>query len=845
MTREKKEKKTSGAAFKKKKIHRLESDVKLQKTFSKWLEKSSTVIQTENNNLHINQNNDSHKSSDVCSSNNNNENVAAVASCSSKDFDKELIEVQDEISSQKLSFQCQDPATWPTKIPDKTKCFLVEQGPKQDKMETYPNTLCSIDKRTRQFSKKWFEKVLPNGEKFNRQWLLYSFTRDALFCFCCILFSSKKQSYFADVSKGFNDWKKLNPRVSEHENCIDHQKCYSDWKTLEKNLNEGKTLDDELQRAINGEVKKWRAILKVIIDAILFCAKNNLALRGTTDLIGAKQSGIFLNLIEMIGNYQPLVAQHISSVKSKKTSTSYFSPQIQNELIEIIGQQVKNEILLTIKASKYFSILFDCTPDVSHKEQMTQIVRYVRVKDGKCSIEESFVDFIESHEKSGKGLATEITEKLKNDGLNIEDCRGQGYDNGANMAGKYKGVQAQISSLNELARFVPCANHTLNLVGVHAAAVSPLMITFFGRVQAIFNFFSSSTSRWEKLMEKLSISLKSNSDTRWSAKKEAITPLHRQIKEVLEVLHDICTDSKMNAETVFGANQLVKQIDFSFLCLLDFWCQILSLIDRENNALQSKNISIDMASRKIQGLVASIQNLRDIGISGVLKAAATTAEQIGIESDFPTKRRKKVKLMSLYEGKDDFNPTPEKEFEMQCNIVFDSIITQMQWRFESMSKVSSDFDFLTGNSLSTSSVDQLKVRASCLANLYHSDLNSLDFQSEIVGFKFQANAMIDNLETSTPMDLLQLIHKYSLTDAYPNTAIALRIFLTIPVTVASCERSFSKLKLIKNYLRSTMGQERLSSLAIVSIENEVANSINYDNVINQFATAKARKVALK
>ena len=58
------------------------------------------------------------------------------------------------------------------------------------------------------------------------------------------------------------------------------------------------------------------------------------------------------------------------------------------------------------------------------------------------------------------------------------DCRGHGYDNGANMAGKYKGVQSKIMSANDLAIFVPCAAHTLNLVGVHAAEVS-----FFGRVQ--------------------------------------------------------------------------------------------------------------------------------------------------------------------------------------------------------------------------------------------------------------------------------------------------------------------------------------------------------------------------
>ena len=79
---------------------------------------------------------------------------------------------------------------------------------------------------------------------------------------------------------------------------------------------------------------------------------------------------------------------------------------------------------------------------------------------------------------------------------------------------------------------------------------------------------------------------------------------------------------------------------------------------------------------------------------------------------------------------------------------------------------------------------------------------------------------------------------------YPNIEIALRIFLTLPVTVASCERSFSKLKIIKNYLRSTMGQERLSGLAVISIERDISTTVNYDDVIDQFAACKARRVNL-
>ena len=57
---------------------------------------------------------------------------------------------------------------------------------------------------------------------------------------------------------------------------------------------------------------------------------------------------------------------------------------------------------------------------------------------------------------------------------------------------------------------------------------------------------------------------------------------------------------------------------------------------------------------------------------------------------------------------------------------------------------------------------------------------------------------------------------------YPYAWIAYRILLTIPVTVASTKRSFSKLKLIKSYLRLTMSQERLNGLAMLSIKKDLA-----------------------
>ncbi|XP_065642868.1 uncharacterized protein LOC136074473 [Hydra vulgaris] len=137
------------------------------------------------------------------------------------------------------NFQHSDPATWP-KMTDKTRCILIQHGPEP-----------MLNQKEENFSQTHFVTLTTECDTSAQN----------------------------EISKGFCDWKKLNPRIPEHKNSNEHQRCYSDWKNLEKNLKEGKTLDSDLQRVISGEMKKWRDILKVIVDAILFCAKNNLALR--------------------------------------------------------------------------------------------------------------------------------------------------------------------------------------------------------------------------------------------------------------------------------------------------------------------------------------------------------------------------------------------------------------------------------------------------------------------------------------------------------------------------------------------------------------------------------------
>ena len=68
------------------------------------------------------------------------------------------------------------------------------------------------------------------------------------------------------------------------------------------------------------------------------------------------------------------------------------------------------------------------------------------------------------------------------------------------------------------------------------------------------------------------------------------------------------------------------------------------------------------------------------------------------------------------------------------------------------------------------------------------------------------------------MEIFEFVRRM---DCYPNIFVAYRILFTIPIIVASAERSFSKLKLLNNYLRSTMSQERLNGLASLYIEKKI------------------------
>lgn len=120
----------------------------------------------------------------------------------------------------------------------------------------------------------------------------------------------------------------------------------------------------------------------------------------------------------------------------------------------------------------------------------------------------------------------------------------------------------------------------------------------------------------------------------------------------------------------------------------------------------------------------------------------------------------------------------------------------------------------------------------------HSDIDGEELYKEIQNI---VHYLPVDIEFKNIKEILKYLCTSGMDGIYPNLTILLKITLTIPVTVASAERSFSKLKLIKNYLRSNMSQERLNGLAFLSIEKDISQTLDYSEIINDFASLKARR----
>ncbi|GKE47638.1 zinc finger MYM-type protein 1-like protein [Tanacetum coccineum] len=255
---------------------------------------------------------------------------------------------------------------------------------------------------------------------------------------------------------------------------------------------------------------------------------------------------------------------------------------------------------------------------------------------------------------------------------------------------------------------------------------------------------------------------------------------------------------------------------------------------------------LDVALKNLKGLVSYFENYRETGLDNAISEAKLIAETIDIEPEFTVKRvpcRKK-----------QFDEIPNTEREQQSAkeqfktdyflVVVDMALVQLNSIFEQMKHFESIFGFMFDAS-KLAYLDDANLKECCF-NLEYALTNDEDYDIDGNDLFMELQilqAMLPNgsYDGEKPWSSIEIMEFTKKMDMFPNVLLAYKILLIIPVTVASAERSFSKLKILKSYLRSTMSQDRLNGLAILSIESRFLANVDYDKIIDEFASRNARR----
>ncbi|KAE9522499.1 hypothetical protein AGLY_017092 [Aphis glycines] len=397
--------------------------------------------------------------------------------------------------------------------------------------------------------------------------------------------------------------------------------------------------------------------------------------------------------------------------------------------------------------------------------------------------------------------------------LYILKCRGQGYDGAAVMSGSLTGVQKRIRAIVPNATFVHCCPHNINLIICDAAKSTRKVLSFFETVQDIYNFFSSSSLRWKQLafgedkgLKIKKLTIKKLCPTRWEARHNAIFSLKQKYSDILRVL-------SRSAE---------------FILILCIWEPILGSLQIVSKTLQSVHLSLNNVSIQLQKATESIEKMRQ-EYDKIIDNARKLCETWNIPFKFD-KKRQRFAVRHFDEVDGDYRLTVMED-NFKINVfypVINTTLMQLRERFKGIQMVCEDFSILMPQTLVEMSEDLLINSAYDLTIKYKDDISS-DFTRQIISLKayllltYQENS----LQKITVQNLGEIIIKDDLTSIFPD--------------VFTAERSFSKLKLIKNYLRNSISQDRFSNIAILNIERLQVENINVDKIIEDFANLKARK----
>jgi len=622
------------------------------------------------------------------------------------------------------------------------------------------------------------------------------------------LLDDSKCQKAAFIDDGFSNWKKAVQRFKGHEQSDCHRNAV--MKTAYTSA--GVNVVSGLSKAKREEMAAAKSALRKIVTSIVFLARQGIAIRGKTE-----ENSNFRQLLS-------LRAEDADDLRSWLARSQYkwVSHDIQNEILHQLSDSVLHDLIIGIKAADYYSIMIDETADCSQHEQLVICFRYC---DNELQIHEVFTGFYELAHQDAATLFTIVRDVLCRFNLDIHRCRGQCFDGAANVAGSLNGVQAKLRDVESRALFVHCASHSINLIVQDSVSSIPAYRDAFNTFGTLIAFVRDSPKRlhiFESLQHTDAKALRPFCPTRWVLRESALTVVKVNYLELWRFLDEISASDKTDAgaKAAGFSSQLSK---FSTYFNLATLVHIFNTLGTVNQAMQASNLHLQQASKLLSNLKSQLQSFRN-NFGEIWKAVTDEACVLGIDAPvIPRTRRAPRRLDS---GPDGHSFTTPEEFYRQTFIaLIDTALGGIEGRFSS--------DTWTFLAEVESALVSQPVTTAVISDFYGSDLNVDRLDLHVSMFH---DLMRQQGKTVTSLgDIVDILKAdATIRVLLPELTTAVRLILTIPVTTCTAERSFSGLRRLKTYLRSTMSQSRLNHVAVLNVHRELLDKTDIDAVMNDF-----------
>lgn len=611
----------------------------------------------------------------------------------------------------------------------------------------------------RPFLFKWFSKF---------PWLVYSRVLKGVLCVHCVLFRAhvKHGSYQGSfITNAFMHFHKFLEKAKQHEKNDWHIESCIRSKDFMDMMERNSGVDQILDSHYKNKITENRNKLKPIVTSLLFCALHNLPIRGDND-----STAVFNNLLEFRINAGDLVLK--SHLEKSSKNALYISHRVQNELIECASSTLRSVITNEVRQAFCFSIIADETADISGVEQLSICVRYLKDK----LVHEEFLGFFPLLEFDAKFITKTILEACSNIDIDMNKCVGQGYDGCATMAGHISGVQKRINDVYPMAHFFHCASHRLNLVINDLNSVTEVR-NCIGKIKETIIFFRDNAVRKNIIGGS---GLTKLCETRFVEKHKSVRQFYERFVTIVEGLEEISKSNHLNCKTKQRSYELLAAITTpTFVVILSIISKYSAKFEIISTVLQGIDVDLQRATRHIQDLLTMLQKDRDdceTQFSAIFERAIDIASKIDLELTLPRRNARQT-------HRENYPTNNIQDYYRQSLFIpyIDSIIMSIKDRFsDEKLKIFALFD-LHPKKMKLMDRQAFMKTLKVISEMYGSLLDNFEEQA-LSWYELWQDKPLEN-----DMKLIDILDYETF---YPAVCMAIQIFITLPATSCSVERSF-------------------------------------------------------